>query len=345
MQINQDSLNEALKLSEEILGNIELSTASLSNCSLKASRLARLLNDFEYQRIFIFESSGYPWNPNGLPKEIWNLCKLANRIIVEKDKEGNDVEKAKLGSIGAIEIELDTMKDSLKVAHDPNISISYANPNQYIAPTNTGNFVERKNLRDSISKNSQFLSQRQAFIYEYVSNKYYELKYSKITADIFSRKRKLVDDKIGDLIPLSAQKFASVYENLNSENTEDWSNAVHSCRRILQDMADIVYPAREDKIIDLGAGRTRSIKLGVDNYINRIIAYVEENSDSERFEDIVGSNIKYLGERLDAIFKAAQKGSHNIIATREEADRYVIYTYLIVGDILDLVETNKILQA
>ncbi|URM42799.1 hypothetical protein K6I41_08910 [Acinetobacter sp. AS23] len=87
------------------------------------------------------------------------------------------------------------------------------------------------------------------------------------------------------------------------------------------------------------------MKLGVDNYINRIIAYVEENSDSERFEDIVGSNIKYLGERLDAIFKAAQKGSHNIIATREEADRYVIYTYLIVGDILDLVETNKILQA
>ncbi|WP_228144237.1 hypothetical protein [Acinetobacter baumannii] len=46
--------------------------------------------------------------------------------------------------------------------------------------------------------------------------------------------------------------------------------------------------------------------------------------------------MKYLGERLDAIFQAAQKGSHDIISSREEADRYVIYTYLVIGDILSL---------
>ena len=33
------------------------------------------------------------------------------------------------------------------------------------------------------------------------------------------------------------KKFTSVYSNLLSENDEDWSNAVHSCRRILQDLA------------------------------------------------------------------------------------------------------------
>ncbi|ENX04871.1 hypothetical protein [Acinetobacter variabilis] len=67
-------------------------------------------------------------------------------------------------------------------------------------------------------------------------------------------------------VPLSAQKFASVYENLTSENSEDWSNAVHSCRRILQDTADVIYPAREDKTINLDNGKTKIIKLGVDNY-------------------------------------------------------------------------------
>ncbi|WP_110989543.1 hypothetical protein, partial [Acinetobacter baumannii] len=60
------------------------------------------------------------------------------------------------------------------------------------------------------------------------------------------------------------------------------------------------------------------------------------NTDSKRFEEIVGSHMKYLGERLDAIFQAAQKGSHDIISSREEADRYVIYTYLVIGDILSL---------
>lgn len=94
-------------------------------------------------------------------------------------------------------------------------------------------------------------------------------------------------------------------------------------------------------MIDLGGNKPRTIKLGPDNYINRLIAYVEENTDSKRFEEIVGSHMKYLGERLDAIFQAAQKGSHDVISTREEADRYVIYTYLVVGDILSLREEVK----
>ena len=39
--------------------------------------------------------------------------------------------------------------------------------------------------------------------------------------------------------------------------------------------------------------------------------------------------------RLDSIFRAVQKGSHAIV-TQEEADRYVVYTYLVTGDILSL---------
>lgn len=55
--------------------------------------------------------------------------------------------------------------------------------------------------------------------------------------------------------------------------------------------------------------------------------------------------MKYLGERLDSIFQAAQKGSHDVISSQDEADRYVIYTYLVVGDILQLkaeVEQKKV---
>lgn len=44
-QINPKSLDEALDLSEEILKGIELANTSLVSCTLKASRLARLIND------------------------------------------------------------------------------------------------------------------------------------------------------------------------------------------------------------------------------------------------------------------------------------------------------------
>lgn len=69
---------------------------------------------------------------------------------------------------------------------------------------------------------------------------------------------------------------------------------------------------------------------------NRLIQFVESYSCSGRFNSIVGSHLGYLGDRLDSIFKATQKGSHSLITDKDEAERYVIYTYLIVGDILHL---------
>lgn len=150
----------------------------------------------------------------------------------------------------------------------------------------------------------------------------------------------MVDENIGKIVPDATKQFASVYENLTSENTEDWSNAVHSCRRILQNTADALYPARDDKLIKLPNGKEKTIKLGVGNYINRLVAYVEDHSDTDSFEKIVGSNISYLGERLDAIYNAVNKGTHDTITTKEEADRYVIYTYLIIGDILSLMKED-----
>lgn len=151
-----------------------------------------------------------------------------------------------------------------------------------------------------------------------------------------------MDDAIGSTVPNAVQKFSAVYENLISENPENWANAVHSCRRILQDLADAIYPPSEhDKII--GEGETsKTIKLGKENYVNRLMCYIEDSSSSIRFVDIVGSHLSFIGERLDSVFKAAQKGSHDRIVTREEADRYVVYTYLIVGDILSLKQIGKL---
>ena len=94
-----------------------------------------------------------------------------------------------------------------------------------------------------------------------------------------------------------------------------------------------MFPAQDD-IIKTINGKEKKIKLGKDNYINRLIAFIEAQSHSDSFISIVGSHLEYIGERLDSVFQAAQKGSHDKIVSQEEADRYVVYTYLIVGDIL-----------
>jgi len=329
------ALEGALALSAEILKDIELSRVTLATIALKSSRLARLLNDFEIQNIFAYEAQGYPTNPEGVPPAIWSLLDRAGRTFQQKDPESKETKTvAYLESVELLEAQIASARISLEVCRDPDVSISSANPNQFvIAPI--GNTLERNTLLQQISQASQRLSSRRGFIYNYVSARHYGLKFSGIAEDVFSTVRESVDKNIGRLVPSAVQKFAAVYENLRSTNPEDWSNAVHSCRRILQDLADAVFPPQtSDRVIQVN-GREKAIKIGPDNYINRLICFAEDRSDSSRFKDLVGSHLRFLGDRLDAIFKAAQKGSHGSVS-RSEARRYVVYTYMLVGDILSL---------
>ena len=179
------------------------------------------------------------------------------------------------------------------------------------------------------------LAPRRTFVYDYAMRKHYEIRFSRLAEDVFGRIRSRIDSSIGHAVPDAVRKLTAVHDNLVSDNPEDWSNAAHSCRRVLQDLADVVFPPQVKPRTRKVDGKQIEIRLGVEHYINRLIAYIEDSSESDRYREIVGSNLRYVGDRLDALFKAAQKGSHKTV-TKEEADRCVVYTYLLVGDILSL---------
>lgn len=74
MQIdNQEIKEEALNLAEETLKDIELSRLPMANIALKASRIARLVNDYDLEKIFEYESGGYPRTKDGIAPNIWQL--------------------------------------------------------------------------------------------------------------------------------------------------------------------------------------------------------------------------------------------------------------------------------
>lgn len=327
-----EAAKEALELSAEIIADVELSRVPLASAALKAARLARLPNDFDSQQVFQHEASGYPSTPDGVPPEVWRLAALAGRVSTTRDpKTKADTDKAYMESIERLESTVESSKIALQAARDRNVSISSANPNQSVY-AGIGNSQERLNLGKAISIATDKLASRRAFIYGYATRRHYELRFSGVAQDVFSAVRDSVDRDIGDLVPSAVQKFAAVHDNLRSDNPEDWSNAVHSCRRILQDLADAVYPPNSAKRVTAGG---KEINIGPDAYINRLVCFAEDNSDSERFSELVGSHLKFLGDRLDAIFQAAQKGSHAVVG-RAEANRYVVYTYMVAGDILSL---------
>lgn len=153
------------------------------------------------------------------------------------------------------------------------------------------------------------------------------------TDSVFSRFRKEADKKLETLAPSILEKLSSVYGNLDSENPEDWANAVHSCRRILVDLADALYPPRKEPAIVGG----KEIKVGEEQYINRLVQFIAGKSESKTYKDVVGADLANIGKRLDAINDAVCKGTHTEI-TKNEASRYIIHTYLLISDIVALMD-------
>lgn len=311
-------LSEALNLAGDLLKSIELSEGSLTAVMLRASRLARMLNEQDFQLAFEYEASGFPNTARGVNSKVWEIARLAGRVYEREDEDGVVSERATLEAVEVVEARISSSNAALSV----------------VQATNT---LARNQIRKSIIDDTKKLARSRGFVHRFVARKFDELRFSGIADDIFSRIRVVVDESIISSVPNSANKLTSIYENLSSDNPEDWANAVHGCRRVLQDLADVLFPPR-DPIVKAIGSKEITIKLGPDNYINRLMAFIEEHSQSERFSAVVGSSLKFIGDRLDASFQAAQKGSHAEISTRMEADRYFVYTYMLVADILSLRE-------
>jgi hypothetical protein len=328
--------DEALLLSDEILRNFELSEIPTQNILLKSLRLARLINDVGGIEWLRHEANGLEVDEEGfLTPAAWTAAIKSGRCYFiddpnSKAQKPKKVERAFTESIAVMEANVITGRARMEVAYDRNVSLSSQSPYSQIAPP--GNATERNGIQQLIQTNIERIEKVKSRLYQYVFNLNYELKFGEITEDIFSRKRLSVDTALKDICPEAVQKFISVYENLKSDNDEDWANAVHTCRRIIKEVADSIFPPSA-KPLEISGGKI--IKVGEDEYINRLIQYIESKSTSEKFKAIVGSHLKFIGERLDGVHEAANKGTHAEV-TLEEAERYIIYTYLVIGDILSL---------
>lgn len=139
------------------------------------------------------------------------------------------------------------------------------------------------------------------------------------------------DDLLKSKAPKIKERFEAAYKSLESDNASHWANAVHECRKIFEDLADLVFPAKTTPEIREG----KEIQVGHEQFKNRITCYVESQSDSKSYEKVVTTQLKDLYEKLDALVNTTQKASHAGM-TREDATMYIAQIYLLAGSILSL---------
>lgn len=316
---------ECISLVTDIIDDFELSRLPIGKILLKCQRLCRLLNDDFGRKLFFYEITGYE-HKGGLPQEMTEIARFAGRATTNEKGE----ESFWINTIPTLESEIESNKIRLSAASDPNISISSANPNQMItAPM--GNMFERRDITKRITQDESLIQRILGNLYQYIINIYYKLKYEGMIDDIFSQSIEEMTHKIGSICPELLKKVDSISSNLTSENPEDWANAVHSCRRMLKDLADVLYPPQESIKKE---GKT--IKLGEENYINRLVQYIDGClTVGKTFKDVIITDLESIGKRLDAIYEATNKGTHADVSN-DESKRYVMHTYFLISDILSL---------
>lgn len=324
-----DKRKEIIGLAEDIVSNFELKSIPYQNIFLKCLRLCRLINDETGVKLFQFETSGYPHlNEKTVTNEAWDISELAGRhYFVEKDGVKKEYMKSEL--IGELELENEANLSQLASTQDPNISISSSNPHQWVSPP-IGNKVERNSLNKDIKSNNKLIIKVVGHLYDYMLNIRNSLVYGDFVESTFNDYKKKVDVELAQKCPEAIKRLSSAYENISSDNPQSWNNALHSCRRLIEDLADALYPAR-DPITENG----KTIDLSKTKYKNRLVQYIRENSKSKTMKDIVISSLEKICSELDSIYDSTNKGTHDDLS-REEAVRYLIHVYLLASDIINL---------
>ena len=359
---------EILKLTEEILGDLEHSEAVLESVLLKCKKLARLRNDGEATKWFTLELAGYKAEnlPNGVTQEeAEQIAERSDRYSIIKGlplPNGIDINKVPLASrdiytdkrmyyyqsIPELELLVRTLEDNIKslvlpLSYTP--AIEKSSMGRGIMPESSHEVV-KETLRDVllaiqnrksalqtelVTKKSIIARVRNA-VYVYVYNINLALRFGNITETIFEQARNLVNQAFVKKCPEAIEQLIASYDRVASNNPEEWSQALTSCRRLLKTFADSVFPPQEEPYI---YGDKKEMKVGDAEYKNRIWAYIDKTAKGDNRKKIMLHKVADLGNRIESIYGLASEGVHTDIE-QLDVNMCVIDTYLLVGTLLQI---------
>lgn len=324
-----DKKAEALKILEEGLKELESNKGSITTGVQKLSRAAGLL---DAKKI-------YTWTQIqlGNRKYISVLEKLFNKIKDEYEK--NKVTQ---------DIKDDIYADEIKALQDLNFSFEGINEaHQYKMDEASGgfnsvDFIEKKmNLFIKEKRGNDNLYYRnhiqahltyiQTYAHKYTVTLLNKLKFSGTITSSFDLLKNAVDDKLLDLEPELAEQLMLAFKSISSDKKEEWSQALTTCRRLLEGLADKLYPATEEVI----GGRT----FKANQHINRLWRFMDVSIESKSNRDLAKTHVDYLGSWLQKDYALTCKGVHDEV-TQLEATRVIFHMYLMLADLLNYLDPS-----
>lgn len=307
--IREQSRSEhILALSKELLDDIELSRLSAESLVLKTSRLARWVGSDEIRHWLKLEMGGYfSDDPISL-----KYMGLTGRWTNLQKKEGF------WGPLAQQEAAIAAEKAKLAAMRTPDSS------SQFAAMAINNVTSEMTKSANYITRLSAVKSRVLARIHAFVSEVYYAKQFDALSEAIFEKYKRDVDYRISSTCGEILGKIPAVMDRLTESDPESITQALVSCRRIIEAFADSLYPPTE-QTIEIGGN---VLKLDAGKHQNRLNAYIHLRVTSHSRKQKIRQNLSNLLDRLST-------GVHKDV-TAEEARSLFLNTYLVVGEILHL---------
>ncbi|MDE0490343.1 MULTISPECIES: helix-hairpin-helix domain-containing protein [Psychrobacter] len=328
-----DKKTDALNILEEGLCELESKKGSISTAVQKLARASSMLG----------EDAIYAWTQMQLGNVQYTaiLEKLFN-FLNEDPKEDEAIEARNKKRESILE---SAKKLNISFSDSNNINELYTHKSTE-ASGGLNSIVLIEQIAERLSKlkkgndgthyvyniNSH-LSYINKHCYSYISSLIDKLKYSGTVKSSFDLLKDAVDDKFLEINPELAEQLMLAFKSISSDNKEEWSQALTTCRRLLESLADNLYPAN-DKIIN-----NRTFKQN--QYVNRLWQFMHEAIQSDTNKTLAKAHVDYLGSWLERNNKATNKGVHDEV-TQLEATKFVFHIYLMLADLLEYLDDSVV---
>ncbi|MBF6648470.1 helix-hairpin-helix domain-containing protein [Methylobacter sp. BlB1] len=323
---------ESLRLLEEALNELESPKGSVLSAVQKISRASVIMDNTEIHTWCLIQLGEQEYTSA--------LRKFVDTLVVRQEDDSKEV----VEELAEYQREIDNL--GLKAGvHYSNEELTAKYPKSGGGYVNIG-FVEERYAdlirtkrgndgtyyKNDLNRHINYVRKK---AHEVASKLFNELKFSGTVSNCFDLLKNAVDDKLLDLDPVLAEQLMLAFKSVSSTKEEEWSQALTTCRRLLEGLADQLYPASDQK--------TNGRVLGQGQYVNRIWAFMDASIESDSNKALAKTHVDFLGSWLEKINKLANKGVHAELG-QLEATKAVFHTYLVIADIMEHLSeetTNK----
>lgn len=323
---------EALRLADDALAQLELGSGSLTPITLKCLRLARLINSPDGEAWFRLELQGYKTTVNT------NWARYAVFSGREATKTAEGQQNYWIDPIEQVELNFESARNSLHALVLPSTLPATTRELRYMEATDAEKILnpllmQRRLAQASLTQWGKVIASYRGALQEWLSRVTIQMRFSAMLDNAFERAKSRVDTALSKTAPDAARALAAAFERANSLDAEEWSQALTSCRRALKALADALYPATAE-VID-------GHELTDDKFVNRIRRFVAENVSSASRRKFVLTNVEAIADRAEVLNDLASRGVHAAV-DEHDLELAIVQTYFIAGELLALLPQPSI---